>query len=278
MQNDLELGLFENAIDSLECALENYEKAVGDENSQEKHFKQSLLNIGLYVELSFKFFISEFHPLLIYKDAFSDKKKLDKTISLDESINFMFRDDKYKDFQTTDFKRHLKSLQDIYNQVKHHKLKTELRQFNLWTGEVLYVIDKLYSVHKTNISTIIANNNKALEATYINVLANYNNELLLIKQAEAKANKKAEKFIQVTKYDDPLADYAEAYRYCPHCNNHTLVYDEESEEFHCTYADCSLREKGVRCEGCNQLILLSESYESIGEDYHWCSEERGFKS
>ena len=70
MDNEIKYSLRDNAIDSLDEALERYQNGI-DGNT--KAYKYAVLSLSHFIELSFKYFISKINPILIYKKPFAEK-------------------------------------------------------------------------------------------------------------------------------------------------------------------------------------------------------------
>lgn len=81
-----QLDLLENALDSLVEALHKYEQGESGDN---KAYKFAVLHMSHFMELIFKHYVAQKHPLLIYKEPFAQKLDRNKTITLWEAINFI---------------------------------------------------------------------------------------------------------------------------------------------------------------------------------------------
>ena len=78
-----QLDLLENAVDSLNEALRQYD--VGKSGSI-RSYKFAILHFAHFLELLFKYYVTQSHPLLIYKNPFSKNIKSEKTIGLWEAV------------------------------------------------------------------------------------------------------------------------------------------------------------------------------------------------
>lgn len=81
-----ELDLLENAVDSLNEALRKYEEGLSGDL---RAYKFAILHYSHFIELLFKYYVTESHPLLVYKNPFSKNIKKEKTIGLWEAIQFL---------------------------------------------------------------------------------------------------------------------------------------------------------------------------------------------
>lgn len=83
---ELKLDLLANAIDSLREALEKFEQGS---DQKVRAYKFSVLHLSHFLELLFKYHVSQSHPLLIYKNPFSKNIAKENTISLWDAIQFL---------------------------------------------------------------------------------------------------------------------------------------------------------------------------------------------
>ena len=68
MKTHHKLNLFENAIDSLDEALLKYE--IGAHETEPAALKFAVLHMAHFMELLLKKYLSDIHPLLLFKDVF----------------------------------------------------------------------------------------------------------------------------------------------------------------------------------------------------------------
>jgi hypothetical protein len=148
MDDKLELSLLENSLDSLQQGLKHYQSALDGEKSEYKH---AVLNFALYIELSLKYFISKINPILIYKDAFSKKEKLDNTISLQEAVYFLKHLNQIKHEERREFENQIDWLRKTCNKIKHHKVEMSTAQFKKQIGHILHTLDWLYDDNEISI-------------------------------------------------------------------------------------------------------------------------------
>lgn len=88
---DLKLNLFENAIDSLNEALQKYGEAKGGNKNAYKFCVQHLSH---FLELLLKFQVSRAHELLLFRKPFQKITKESSTINMREAIQFLENDGK----------------------------------------------------------------------------------------------------------------------------------------------------------------------------------------
>ena len=71
------LELLDNAFDSLAEALAKFQEGDAGEP---RAYKFAVLHMSNFIELVFKYHITQKHPLLIYKEPFSKKLNKNKTM------------------------------------------------------------------------------------------------------------------------------------------------------------------------------------------------------
>lgn len=130
MTTEHELGLLENAVDSLNEALRKYQEGSGGDI---RMYKFAILHYSHFIELLFKYYVTESHPLLIYKNPFSNKIKKERTIGLWDAVQFLKNEGKEID---SSFFNDMEWLKKIRNEIEHYK-------FTMDVAEVRRVIGRL---------------------------------------------------------------------------------------------------------------------------------------
>jgi hypothetical protein len=125
-----ELDLLENAVDSLNEALRKYQEGL---DGDLRAYKFTILHFAHFIELLFKYYVSESHPLLIYKNPFSKSIKRERTIGLWEAVQFLRNEGKEID---SSFFKDMEWLKRIRNDIEHYK-------FTMDVAEVRKVIGRL---------------------------------------------------------------------------------------------------------------------------------------
>lgn len=215
------LDLLPNALDSLAEALDKFE--AGDSGDQ-KAYKFAVLHMAHFIELIFKYHITEKHPLLIYKDPFAQKLDTNKTITLWEAINFINNED--GDVVSKEFRRDLEWLKRLRNEIEHHKFEMDVGAARAIIGRlfraVLEFLDHYADVDvEAHIPAETMQTFKVLSDEYEFRLRN--------------ALKEAEEVEAVNGVDPSDPDPAPPRLDCEDCGNYTLVINAGSPTgYRCT--------------------------------------------
>ena len=247
----LSQSLIENAIDSLEEGLTRYESAL---DGDEKSFKYAILSISHYIELSFKFFVTRISPLLIYKNPFSDTLRQQQTISMWEAVNFVKHSVEEGILESPKMKskdviRDLEYLKNIRNDIEHHKFDVDKDRVDKTIGKVLSVLHELYELHDEPIQDRLPS---VLEDFYGQLIDDYKRKLLVANKTAASVIMQYEDQVHVDDTSD-RPDILSAD--CSRCGNETLVFDEESYNYQCTF--CHNTEAVVVCQWCDDKFPYS---------------------
>lgn len=209
-----ELGLLDNALDSLAEALAKFE--AGDDGDA-KAYKFAVLHMAHFIELIFKHHIASKHPLLIYKEPFNAKLDKNKTITLRDAINFI--NNEATDTVSPALKKDLEWLKRLRNDIEHHKFKMEVPEVRSTIGRLFRsVVDFLENHTDIELESLIPSS----------TLKTFQ---LLSDEYEFKlrtALKVAEQFEEANPphHDDP--DAPPARLDCENCGNPTLIQNQES--------------------------------------------------
>ena len=126
-----QLDLLENAIDSLREALLKFNEG-SDINIAP--YKFSILHFSHFLELLFKYHVTQSHPLLIYKNPFGKNIKSQNTIGLWEAIQFLKNEG--KEF-SADFDKDIEWIKKLRNDIEHHKFKMNVLEVRQTLGRLI---------------------------------------------------------------------------------------------------------------------------------------------
>lgn len=254
MKEHYELDLFDNAIDSLNEAINKFEQC----DLNDKALKFAILHVVHFVELFLKYYVSQEHELLIYFKPFEKINADSKTIGLNEIIKILTN--AQKEFSES-FLRDLHFIKKLRNDIEHHKFSMNIEVVQTCIGRILNGIiefdefndnfNMLSHVDKKYITTI-----EALKNGYITKLERTQKKII---DAESDFDSlDSEWFIlecndcgqdAVIPYEDSqygykcmYCDQEEDYSYeCPRC--HSSVSGSDREFFYpcCSYCDNLMR-------------------------------------
>ena len=148
-----ELDLLENAIDSLKEALSKYED--GSEYNISA-YKFSILHFAHFFELLFKYYVTESHPLLIYRNPFSKKIEKESTIGLWEAIQFLRNEGKEID---KDFNNDLEWIKKLRNQIEHFKFEMDVIEVRRTLGRLIRATNEFNDEYELIIISSYLNGN-----------------------------------------------------------------------------------------------------------------------
>lgn len=248
------LDLLENALDSLAEALSKYEEG---ENGDAKAYKFAVLHMSHFLELIFKYHVSQIHPLLIYKEPFSAKPDRTKTITLWDAVNFI-NNDSDQAF-SKEFRSDLEWLKKLRNDIEHHKFEMDVTDVRNTLGRLFRsLVEFLDEYSELDLKASIP---KDTWETFKVLSDEYEFRLRdAIKEADR---------IEDANYGDPSDPGPHTVRLeCPDCGNYTLVIDEASDTgFRCTLCDNTESDEiPASCDICG-----AES--TIGELDYWENED-----
>jgi exonuclease VII small subunit len=210
LMSEVEFDLFDNAIDSLNEALEKFEEGkAGDE----KAFKFCVKHLSHFLELILKYYVTQSHPLLIYKNPFAKLiNEESQTIGLYEAINFLKNEG--CDISAK-FEKDISWLKKLRNSMEHHKFSMNVREVEETVGRLMSAVVEFDDLHKSvNLSIHISANQYELFHDLANV---YENRL---KRAELEVERVMSKL-------DPKEDNLKVH-HCYECDHDTLVPSQES--------------------------------------------------
>ena len=135
------LDLLENAVDSLREALIKFDEGSDTNLSA---YKFSILHFSHFFELLFKYYVTQSHPLLIYKNPFSKKIKKENTIGLWEAIQFLKNEGKQI---TKDFSKDLEWMKKLRNDIEHFKFDMNVIEARRTLGRLIRATDEFIDEH-----------------------------------------------------------------------------------------------------------------------------------
>lgn len=225
-----ELGLLENAIDSLREALKKYEEGSTTNISA---YKFSILHFSHFFELLFKYYVTQAHPLLIYKNPFSKNIEKENTIGLWEAVQFLKNEGKEID---KDFNNDLEWIKQLRNQIEHYKFEIDVVGVRRTLGRLIRATNEFNDEH--NLLDI----SKLLGQTHLEIFKELDDEY--------KSNLATAKFEAKNKTQDST-------RYCTLCDElDTAVII--GDKLHCCF--CEGQEDIVACCLCGAKYRESDMY------------------
>lgn len=222
-----ELDLLENALDSLNEALAKFQLGRdGEENA----YKFCILHLSHFLELLLKYYVTQAHPLLIYKNPFGKNLNDDSyTIGLPEAVQFLKNEGKEISKKFSDDLDWLKKLR---NNIEHHKFSMNVNEVEETVGRLMNAVHEFNETHKNiDLSQYINNENYDV----FHELANtYVGKLKKAEEAVSEAQKKAYSGLRPKEYN--LVNFQ--ILTCPECGNNTLISDKSSSTgYSCTFCE-----------------------------------------
>lgn len=216
----VELDLLENAIDSLNEALAKYQDG---KDGNQKAYKFCVQHLSHFLELILKYYVTQSHPLLIYKNPFAKKVTQEsQTIGLFEAINFL----KNEGHDISEkFEKDIGWLKKLRNNIEHHKFSMEVCDVEEAIGRLMSAVVAFDESHENiDLSSYISTE----QCDLFHELAN----------TYERRIKKAEQKVEETLAGlDPKEDNMNVY-HCYECEHDTMIPNEESETgYRCTFCD-----------------------------------------
>ncbi len=250
-----ELDLLDNALDSLGEALAKYEEGRADQDP--KAYKFAVLHMSHFVELIFKYHLSEKHPLLIYSQPFAANLDKNKTITLWDAVNFINNEN--ANTLSKDFRTDLDWLKKLRNQIEHHKFSMDVDEVKITMGRLFRSLLEFLEVYsEIDVESRIP---KSSYDTFKILSDEYESKLqIAIDQAEE---------IEIKNTDWSAHGSDREVRFdCEACGNPTLVINDESETgFKCTFCgEKQSDELPCGCSVCGAEGLIGEMTVFYDED------------
>lgn len=125
------LGLLENALDSLNEALRKFQAGEGGDAHA---YKFAVLHFAHSLELLFKHYVAQSHPLLIYKNPFSKKIESENTIGLVDAVQFLRNEGKTL---SEDLSNDLSWVKKIRNDIEHAQFEMDVHDVRRTIGRLI---------------------------------------------------------------------------------------------------------------------------------------------
>lgn len=246
---DIELDLLENAIDSLNEALAKYQEG---KDGNEKAYKFCVQYLSHFFELLLKYYVTQSHPLLIYKNPFSKTiSEESQTIGLYEAINFL----KNEGHEITEkFEKDLKWLKKLRNSIEHHKFEMDVDEVEETIGRLMSAVVEFDESHENiDLSSYISREQYDL----FHMLADtYEGRLKKAEEEVKKAKEGAYRGVSPKEYE--FVDF-NVY-HCYECDHDTMIPDEESSSgYKCVFCDNEESDDiEVECDCCGIKAPVEE--------------------
>ncbi len=221
------LDLLENAISSLDEALLKYDAG---RKGQKNAYKFCILHFSHFMELILKYYVTQAHPLLIYKNPFGKSIGEDSfTIGLPEAVQFLKNEGRNLPKL---FLEDLEWLKKLRNKIEHHKFEMDISEVEQTIGRLMNSFHEFDEMNESiDLSNYISSGNYD---TFHELAKTYTGRLAKAKAEVEAAQKAAYAGLRPKEYSS--ADfYVHA---CPECGHDTLIPNRDSTT-------------GARCTFCN---------------------------
>ncbi len=256
--SDMKLNLLENATDSLSEALCKYQE--GKEGNQ-KAYKFCVQHLAHFLELILKYYVTQSHPLLVYKNPFAKNiNEESATIGLFEAMNFL----KNEGLEiSTKFEQDLTWFKKLRNNIEHHKFEMNVEVVEETIGRLVSAFVEFDNSHKNiNLASLIDRKQYDL----FHELAN---------TYEGRLNKANMAVNQAFMEFDPRSGYELEIYQCDECGHESMIPDESSNSgYKCAFCGNEESENiEVNCGGCDIRwpiweMRLNERTEGEDEEYY----------
>jgi hypothetical protein len=222
---DIKLDLLDNAIDSLNEALSKYQEG---KDGNEKAYKFCIQHLSHFFELILKYYVTQSHPLLIYKNPFAKViNQESQTIGLYEAINFL----KNEGHEISErFEEDLHWLKKLRNNIEHHKFEMDVDEVEETIGRLMSAVVEFDESHESiNLSSYIS----TAQYDLFHMLANtYEGRLKKAELEVKRAKEKAYDGVRPKEYN--LVDFH--IYHCYECDHDTMIPNSESSTgYLCTF-------------------------------------------
>ena len=173
------LSLLDNAADSLNEALRKVDLGSAD---NPRPYKFAVLHFTHAVELLFKHHVAQAHPLLIYKNPFSNKLESQQTIGLWDAVQFFKNEDRTLSEGAI---KDLKWIKDLRNNIEHYKFEMDPREARLTIGRLIRALNEFHEGNDfTELATLIDSD---CRPTYDKLASEYKQKLHEAQRAAEEA-------------------------------------------------------------------------------------------
>lgn len=250
-KKELSMNLFMNAIDSFNESLKKYDEAI---NGDHTAYKFVILHFVHFVELLFKDYLYEIHPLLIYKNPYSKNINEDtQTVGLWETINFLENDSKEKINKS--FMQDLKYIKKLRNKIEHYQFDLNIKDVENTLGRLMNAIIEFDTIHSDykifspeNIEDYI--DEKSFN-TFKKLANDYKSKLDIAKEKSDEILGSLYEAITQGENIPKIYD-------CPECQNENLLIPNESSTtgFKCSYCgNEGSNEIEIKCDICESEFI-----------------------
>lgn len=248
----LKLDLLENAVSSLDEALRKYgEGRSGNDAS----YKFCILHLSHFMELVFKHYVTQAHPLLIYKNPFAKNINDDSfTIGLVEATQFLINEGRTL---PKSFLEDLEWLKRLRNRIEHHKFEMDSDEVEETVGRLIHALHQFDQLNaKIDLGRLVSSENYRV---FEELALSYAERVQRAEEAAAQAEKDAYKGYRHKEY--MLVNFK---RYnCPDCGHNTLISNADSPTgCRCTFCENEESEDiEVECDICGSEFPISDMHE-----------------
>lgn len=213
----LKLDLLENAISSLDEALLKFNAG---RMGEAKAFKFCILHFSHFLELILKYYVTQAHPLLIYKNPFAKNLGDDAfTIGLPDAVQFLKNEGRELPKRFSDDLEWLKRLR---NQIEHHKFEMDVSEVEETIGRLMNAFHEFDELNENiDLSQYVSKRNydifHELANTYVGRLARAEEEVRISK-------KKVYEGLRPKEYSEASFQVL----HCPECGHRPLITNPES--------------------------------------------------
>lgn len=261
----IELNLLENALDSFNEALRQYDRAEAGEH---KAFKFCIQSLSHFFELALKYYVTRSHTLLIYKNPFAKEiKDSSPTIGLFEAVNFL----KNEGIELPlDFLTDLNWLKELRNKIEHHKFKMNVSEAKETVGRLVHAF--VLFDQKSGAINLADHIDEENAEVFYDLAKTYEAQLEAALEKVKEAEEKAYAGYRQKEY--MLVNFSVFN--CDECGHDTVVPNEDSATYYeCTFCgarDCSSAEYDCSMCGCpwpmDDLFLID--WADTGQSEYFC--------
>lgn len=247
MDDYIEFTLANNSYCSLNEGLKKLIKLKEDSD-----YKYALLSIAQFVELSFKLFIQQIHPLLIYTNVFKTELKIpeENTITFEAAVTFIINDIEHSKNKHGISFGDIKFLKGLRNKLMHSEFKFSKQQIEESMDKALNEMVKLYNYYNLSLEKQI---HYSLQKEFLKRVKGYSARL---EKAQQDILQLVDNF-NMLHNKDIENDYRAACRAeCPNCFNNTFFINCEKQKGNCTF--CNYADDTNICAECEDWFPYSE--------------------
>mgnify|MGYP000132612038 CR=1 FL=1 len=262
---DIELDLLENSVDSLNEALAKYQQG---KKGNEKAYKFCVQHLSHFLELILKYYVTQSHPLLIYKNPFAKTLEDEsQTIGLHEAINFLKNEGREI---SEKFEKDIKWLKKLRNNIEHHKFQMDVEEVEETIGRLVSAFVEFDEEHENiDLGSYIAIDQFKL---FHRLASTYEGRLEKAKLKVKEAEEEAYRGIRPKEYE--FLDFN--IYHCYECDHDTMIPEKGSSSgYKCSFCNNEeSRDIEVNCNMCGGRWPVGgmkyEDWEGDGSYEHFC--------